>query len=432
LQISQDDNIQNLNIILSKQQTNIYIPFDQQTRVHKEGFTSEQYSQFQYFGATLIEQACKMLQLPIQTCHTAQILFHRYYYCQSFLYTKLIDIIPGCVFLSCKIQETLKTACEISHVFSEIFKKEQIFENFKNQKSLEQLIIQSEFNILKVLGFEVHYFNENNPHRLMYSYINLFKNNQQINNNNFQELSRCAFYFLNDSFKSNICLYLPIQNIIAACIYSAFRLLNLQMPKIAWWTILECSYDNMLLGSGKIFFIFNQIKKGNKVLFNDLQFLIDQKLRKIQKQKNRRSGSSDFQKNHEIKQNNFKYHNFQDKQQEYSHKSSISYKNFEKHEKQYEKNGKYYEKKNQYYQKTDKSTNDKYSNSRYKNHYHKHKYQDKSTGYSSKSRSRSSSRDIKDRNISKRNSQENKKYPNHHYHIQDYYEKQKFEKKINK
>ncbi len=45
--------------------------------------------------------------------------------------------------------------------------------------------------------------------------------------------------------------------IVASCIYLALRKEKIEAPKTPWWTIMETSHENLMLGGGKIQNIYN-------------------------------------------------------------------------------------------------------------------------------------------------------------------------------
>jgi hypothetical protein len=44
--------------------------------------------------------------------------------------------------------------------------------------------------------------------------------------------------YLNDSYRTSLCLYYPGQMIAVACIYLAMRKLNLNIGSVPWWCLL--------------------------------------------------------------------------------------------------------------------------------------------------------------------------------------------------
>ncbi|KAL4504578.1 hypothetical protein ABPG72_010024 [Tetrahymena utriculariae] len=259
-----------LQKFLDQAHTNLYLEISSKIQADLDGFTREEQNLLQFYGASIISDACQYLQLPITTCVSAQTIFHRFYTKCSFLKHDLRDVAMGSVFIAGKAQETIKKPRDLAYVFDQIFKIEDGMQRpvpLLDDKSfkfnhLKQVVQDMEREILKELGFEIYQITWNEqPHRLMYFYINLFKPNPSNQSSSFQNLTRTAFNYLNDSYKTNICIFFPFQMVVASCIYLAFRKTGTEMPRIAWWTIMETSLSNLKLGAGKIQYIYNQFKQ---------------------------------------------------------------------------------------------------------------------------------------------------------------------------
>jgi hypothetical protein len=69
-------------------------------------------------------------------------------------------------------------------------------------------MLNMEREILKELGFEIFRVCEVHPHRMMYHYLNIFKNDIKGSKGKevYIEFVRKCFSYLNDSFKVGICL----------------------------------------------------------------------------------------------------------------------------------------------------------------------------------------------------------------------------------
>ena len=51
--------------------------------------------------------------------------------------------------------------------------------------------------------------------------------------------------YLNDSYRSRLCLYYPGNIIVTACVYLSLRKLNLSVGSCPWWGLLEANLDIM-------------------------------------------------------------------------------------------------------------------------------------------------------------------------------------------
>ncbi len=92
-----------------------------------------------------------------------------------------------------------------------------------------------ENHILFEQGFEIYKLFDI-PHR----YIGgLFKSFEKHPNG--KAICQKAWTFLNDFYKTNCCLYYPGQIIAAAAVYMALVKLNIKMPPVAWWVLMEAN-----------------------------------------------------------------------------------------------------------------------------------------------------------------------------------------------
>ncbi|KAH8915386.1 cyclin-like protein [Atractiella rhizophila] len=163
--------------------------------------------------------------LPQITISTAQIYFMRFYMRESLLTYKPEDMVPSCIFLACKTQESprkLRDICETALV--DIMKEET------SETALDQLrrtILYHEDVLLRVLCYDLH------P---ALPYIHLLDSLRHVSEYHLsssreQQLRLSAFGFLNDTYTTVVHLLYPKDIIVAAVLYLTFELARVQMRK---------------------------------------------------------------------------------------------------------------------------------------------------------------------------------------------------------
>jgi hypothetical protein len=72
----------------------------------------------------------------------------------------------------------------------------------------------------------------------MNTILTLFSRHKRL-----KDISKLTWAYLNDSYRTKVCLYYPSQMIASACIYLSIKKLDLNMPSVAWWCLLETSFE---------------------------------------------------------------------------------------------------------------------------------------------------------------------------------------------
>jgi hypothetical protein len=101
-----------------------------------------------------------------------------------------------------------------------------------------------ERQILKELGFFL-YGNMDHPHKYLLYYTRLFDGSH--------ELCQKSWNFLNDSMRLNLMMTYTAQEVVAAAIYMASRILNFPLPsQPSWWTLMTSNFNNVKVISENI------------------------------------------------------------------------------------------------------------------------------------------------------------------------------------
>ena len=100
---------------------------------------------------------------------------------------------------------------------------------------IKKKVIESEKDILFELGFEIHRLLDI-PHRFIGGMFKSFERHPHC-----KLICQKAWNFLNDFYRTNVCLYYPGSVIAAASIYMALLRLNIKMPTVPWWVLMEAN-----------------------------------------------------------------------------------------------------------------------------------------------------------------------------------------------
>lgn len=252
-----------------------------------------------YLSETL-QKAGVFLKLPQPAIATAQHICHRFYFRESIGARDYKLVLPACVLISIKLHEVPRVLREILSVFDQIW---LIYEGYKrpvlpldlNTQSYQDLksdTIHIEQVILRELGY--HLFKLTHlPHSYILNYVEMLGGDRN--------LAQTAWNYINDSFRTALCVsHLP-HVIATSAIYLAARKLKLELGNLdlPWWEIFQTSWEEL-----------NEVCKEMESLY-DNPVLCYEEVRDIlnhhrnnrhkQKHKRHRSRSSSRHKKHKRK-----------------------------------------------------------------------------------------------------------------------------------
>ncbi|KAL9655835.1 hypothetical protein ABK040_000898 [Willaertia magna] len=197
----------------------------------KQAYTKEQESEYRKSTASFIQQTGIALKVPQLTIATSLIYFHRFYTRFEFQKYDRFIVAAACLFLAGKVEETPKKIKDILNAMESIQKikySNETIENYRNQ------IIENEKLLLKILNFDLKV---EHPYRSLMHYISILKKEEKFKNKA-KELAQYAWNFVNDSFRTNLCLQFAPQKIAAACIYLSADCIKIELPN--HWERDEC------------------------------------------------------------------------------------------------------------------------------------------------------------------------------------------------
>lgn len=133
-----------------------------------DGLSEEDEMDLRILGCELIQSSGILLRLPQVAMATGQVLFQRYYFCDSFLKTNMENTAMACVVLASKIEEAPRRIRDVINVFNHL---KQLRSGNKIEPlpldvtyiDLKTQVIRVERKLLKKLGFCVHI---KHPHKV--------------------------------------------------------------------------------------------------------------------------------------------------------------------------------------------------------------------------------------------------------------------------
>lgn len=133
-----------------------------------DGLSEEDEMGLRILGCELIQSSGILLRLPQVAMATGQVLFQRYYFCDSFLKTNMENTAMASVVLASKIEEAPRRIRDVINVFNHL---KQLRSGSKieplpldvNYIDIKTQVIRVERKLLKKLGFCVHI---KHPHKV--------------------------------------------------------------------------------------------------------------------------------------------------------------------------------------------------------------------------------------------------------------------------
>ncbi|CDH56764.1 cyclin-like protein [Lichtheimia corymbifera JMRC:FSU:9682] len=208
----------------------------------KEGISEEQEEQLRMFGCELIQSAGILLKLPQVAMGTAQVLFQRFYYMASLKQFGILEIAMGAVFLAAKVEESFTRLSYVVTVFDHLQRRtrnEPMYpplDQFSQRAyELKNMIVASEMQILKHLGFHVHV---QLPYGVLINYLRIL--GQEEN----QAVASRAWNYLNDGLRTKVYATYDPPVIACAAIWMACCEKEIKLPD-GWWLLFDTAYDDL-------------------------------------------------------------------------------------------------------------------------------------------------------------------------------------------
>uniref|UniRef100_A0A8C2UZA5 Cyclin-L1 n=1 Tax=Chinchilla lanigera TaxID=34839 RepID=A0A8C2UZA5_CHILA len=200
----------------------------------EDGLDLSSETDLRILGCELIQAAGILLRLPQVAMATGQVLFHRFFYSQSFVKHSFEIVAMACITLAFKIEEAPRRIRDVINAFHHLHQLRGkrtpspliLDQNYTNTK---RQVIRAERRVLKELGFCVHV---KHPHKIIVVYLQVLECERN------QTLVQTAWNYMNDSLRTNVCVRFQPETVACACIYLAARALQIPLPTRPHWFLL--------------------------------------------------------------------------------------------------------------------------------------------------------------------------------------------------
>lgn len=172
------------------------------------------------------------LNLPQLTTSVAMKFFQRFYMLESMLIHKPPLVAAACLFLSCKVQETLKRLKDIIYWTVKVRTRNtidypdglELNESSPNYNDEKNHILDKEREVLRVLNFDL---NIDHPYKHYWELIRSFFGGNKMQ---LQRLFQTGWNFINDSFRNYMHVQYDAKEIATAALYLSTKLEKLELP----------------------------------------------------------------------------------------------------------------------------------------------------------------------------------------------------------
>eukprot|EP01104_Vermistella_antarctica_P009850 TRINITY_DN2580_c0_g1_i1.p1 TRINITY_DN2580_c0_g1~~TRINITY_DN2580_c0_g1_i1.p1 ORF type:complete len:294 (+),score=37.12 TRINITY_DN2580_c0_g1_i1:292-1173(+) len=212
-------------------------------------------------GCEVIQEAGILLKLPQVTICTAQVLFHRFYYRQSFAKYTPGSTALGSLFLATKVNETPRKLRHVVNVFHRLELrrggKPVVLLDIADKKywDLRQEMLTMESYILRELGFHMMM---NHPHKFIFNYI-LILDPKLLKDKAFVQET---WKFANDSMRTTACVRFRPEVVACCCIFMAARYKQVALPEepLPWWDLFDANITEITELSRMILSLYSRPK----------------------------------------------------------------------------------------------------------------------------------------------------------------------------
>jgi len=221
----------------------------QNTPSRRDGVSEAAEMQQRRKTCAFISDAGQKLRLPQLTIATAIVFFHRFFIRQSFKQHDRSVVAKTCLFLAGKVEETPKKLRDVITVSYALLMKtknmpkelQEIKQDSQEFWELKENILVAERILLQTIGFDLTI---EHPYKHLLAYVKKIEGSK--------DLAQVAWNFVNDSFRTTLCLQYQPKTVAAAAIYLASKFLKHPLPTIVegsqttpWWVLFETKVEDM-------------------------------------------------------------------------------------------------------------------------------------------------------------------------------------------
>lgn len=254
-----------------------YLRNDMEKSPLRDQMTIEKEHQLRNRLGHFIFKTGRDLNFPYQAIATACVYMHHFYMCFHYSEKDRYIVCYACLFLASKTEECRKTISDIIRAMFLFRRKKPPPKTSETFKEMQNRVFREESKVLQAIDFS---FQLNHPYQFIFPALeNIFwkelnkSSNKQEIMDKIKKLAKLSWWFVNDSFRTTVCLFYPPQHIAIAAIDLAFRYYNGEQEanrKIEdqlflsdmWWSMFDPAVSKSLLDN-----ITVQILK----VFNDKQ-----------------------------------------------------------------------------------------------------------------------------------------------------------------
>ncbi|KAI9292922.1 hypothetical protein K502DRAFT_343562 [Neoconidiobolus thromboides FSU 785] len=177
----------------------------------------KQLFQFQQLICSMIINLGKTLAIPTTSINRALYTFYRFYLFQaSALDFSPKDIAITCVFLACKLEDTVHKLNDVLRSAISLLKKKYPKHSLGFKETIMDLTTQClklEKHLLAIINFSFLFVH---PQNVLFSLVKIYNINREI--------GKLAWLLINESYKFEICLSFTPQTVAAGCIIISYYL----------------------------------------------------------------------------------------------------------------------------------------------------------------------------------------------------------------
>ncbi|KAK4490307.1 hypothetical protein RD792_000974 [Penstemon davidsonii] len=205
----------------------------------KDGISGKQESHLRHLYCSYLQELGMELKVPQVTIATAMILCHRFYMHQSHAKNHWQTVANSSMFLACKAEDTPRLLKDLTVM---TYKLTYSWDPLASQKIREKevydkqkgLILVGERLVLATIAFDL---NIEHPYKPLVAALKRLGISQK-------EVVKVAWNFVNDWFKTTLCLQYKPHYIAAGSVYLAAKLQKIKLPSAngkAWWMQFDVS-----------------------------------------------------------------------------------------------------------------------------------------------------------------------------------------------